>query len=203
LNNSGHYQSFESQEELQMLPDSRLAKEFEDSVKETAKAEGQYVLPLDKVIAMFALAHASHHTIYDQGLAEIADKLIAALTKAGYDVVGDLLNQALALPTKHAKGVQDAAKVKDRIGKFVGFLAWYQQQRAADKSLNFMTYRKAINVLVGLTTGSAWNMRTALDVLFWGPNRGPEAMEALMRKAWTEGLKLDIPYPEPKPRTAA
>ena len=198
FNLSNHYQSMESQDMYRMLPDSRLAKEFEDSIKEVVKAEPQYYIPLDLAIAMSWLAHFTHHTIYDTGLMDLAQKVADSLSHQNYQEVGSLIAQIAGLPTKHIKGLVDSSAVTTRSEQFISFLNWYAKEVQADRSLNKMTVRKAVNIGVALATQNAWNMRTALDIVYWVANRDEELTLKLMRRAWAEGLKMDIPFPESK-----
>lgn len=200
LNNSGHFQSLESQDMYRLKPTSRLAQDFKDRIEKVAAAESQYVIKLDKAIAMSVLAHFTGHTIYDEGMLGYAEQLIDALTHMNVPTVKSIVERVMGIPTKNVNE-PDAASVAERIGRFTGFLEWYANERRADKSLNFMTYRKALNIMVGVATDNDWNMRTALDVLYWRFDN-KEQLEALMRKAWTDGLRMTRPFPEPKAHDA-
>ncbi|MFI5360722.1 MAG: hypothetical protein ACHQ49_02030 [Elusimicrobiota bacterium] len=197
LNDSGHYQSLESQDMYRMRPDSALAKSFEDSIKEVVKAEPQYAVDMDKAIVATVLAHMTRHTPYDAGMLEHAANAIAALVKEDYRAVGAVLTEIAGAPTKNVKSF-DAAEIEARVAQFVAFLEWYRDESAKDASWNKMTYRKAINVGVALASNNPWGMRGALDILFYSSRRAKDQNEQLMKRAWTEGLKMAAPYPEPK-----
>ncbi|MBI3552690.1 MAG: hypothetical protein HY077_09225 [Elusimicrobia bacterium] len=202
LNNSNHFQSLESQDEYRMLADSKLAKQFEDSIKKVVENEPKWAIDLDKAIVIEVLAQITHHTRYDEGMLGYAEKTIDALIKKNYSVVENLITEIIALPTKHVRAV-NGDEVKKRVGEFIAFMNKYDEESKKDRSLNEMTYRKAINVAVGLI-GGGWNLRTALDIIFWGPHRSDADLEKIMRTAWTDWLHMDTPFPEPKtPRPAA
>jgi hypothetical protein len=199
MNNSMHFESLESQDLYRLKPDSRMAREFEDSVKEVVKAEPQYAVPFSKAMAMTWLADLTRHTVYDNGMNAYAQKVVDALYQANYKVLAAVLREVADLPTFHVKGLA-GAEIKERVALFVGFLEWYSQEAKKDYSLYKMNVKKAMNIGISVTTGRPWNARAALDSLFYNPKRSPAQTEALMKKAWTEGLKRTDPMPEPKRR---
>lgn len=201
LNNSGHFQSMESQDMYRLLPGSKTAQDMEDSIKKVAEAEPMYAIDLDKAIVAMALSHLTHHTPYDNGIQDLAARLISPAVHDNPAAVKAVLDEVLALPTKHAKAV-DGAAVKEKVGTFLGFLQYYHDLKAKDPSVNELTYRKAINVAISIVENRPWAMRTSLDLLFWKPGQTPEQQERLMKDAWANGLKRTDPFPTPGARDA-
>ena len=60
--------------------------------------------------------------------------------------------------------------------------------RSSVKIIEDSQYRKAINVGIGLASKSVWGLRTALDIVYYNPQRSKDENSALMKKAWTDGL---------------
>ncbi|MBI3547580.1 MAG: hypothetical protein HY078_00870 [Elusimicrobia bacterium] len=194
MNTSARHQNIESQDMYRLRPDSRFAKELVDSVKEVVKAEPQYALELNRVVVASWLASFTEHTIYDHGILEATPKVIEQLTRKDYRGLRESLSKAAELPTRNAKAV-DASQVPARIERFVRFLEWYEAETKKTPSLYAMTYRKAVNVGVGLASENAWGLKTALEILFYNPKLSREQIQALAQKAWTEGLRMEAPFP--------
>ncbi|MEK7390249.1 MAG: hypothetical protein AAB036_11190 [Elusimicrobiota bacterium] len=207
LNNSGHYQSQESQDMYRMLPDSRLAKEFEDSIKEVARAEPQYALPLSKAVAMVVLANMTQHTAYDNKMPDYVDRVINALSSQDYPTVETLLKEIIALPTINVSGVRflstRAGDLAERVERFVGFLSWHKEQMAQDPTLREISYRRALNIAVGLSANNFWGLRTALDIIYYNGDRSEDETLELLKAAWVDGLKMSEPFPESKKESVA
>lgn len=199
LNDSMHFESMESQDMYRMRPGSRLAKDFEESIKAVVKAEPQYALPFSKAVVMSWLTQFTQHTYYDSGMPGYADRIIDALGKANYQTVSAVLAEIVQLPTKHINGIA-GTDIKERVARFVDFLSWYAQQARKDASLYRMTYRKAVNIGVSLAADNALGLRIALETIYYNPSRGDAKTAELLKKAWTEGLKMTIPLPQPKAR---
>ena len=197
--NSAHFQSLERQDMYRLLPDSRLAKEFEDSIKEVVKAEPEYAVDLDQAVVAVWLGHFTHHLAQDNGMLSYAAKMIDALTQRNYSLVESVLSEIAALPSKSTRAIT-GAPIKERISKFITFLNWYEQRSQQDRTLYPMTYRKAVNIGVGIMLQNPWGLRSALDFLYFNPQRSPDQTLALMREAWKDGLEMDVPFPESQGR---
>ena len=194
LNNSGHFQSLESQDWYHMRAQSKLAKQFEDSIIKVADNEPEFAIPFDVGVVMSVLAHTTRHTLYDEGMKEQAMALTTALTDRDYTAVAAIMEAVIQLPTKNIKPF-DIDAVRDGVARYVGFLNWYAERSKEDRSLNPMTYRKALNIGIGMAGKSPYGLRTALNILFWSPRLEEADLNKLMREAWKKGLKMDTPFP--------
>ena len=144
------------------------------------------------------LADFTHHTLYDDGMQDQATSILAALTKQNYSALRISLTAVAQMPTKHIQAV-DGAAVAARIERYVGFLNWYAAQVGSDRSLYPINYHDAVVIGVAVATGNAYSIHDAIDPLYYSRDRAPEEILRLMKLAWTEGLKMTEPYPEPKP----
>ncbi|MBI5200808.1 MAG: hypothetical protein HY925_04395 [Elusimicrobia bacterium] len=194
LNNSGHFQSLESQDWYHLTAVSKLAMHFEDSIIKVAENEPEYAKEFDVAVVMSVLAHTTGHTIYDEGMYEQAKALTASLTDRDYTAVAAVMEVVMGLPTKNIKPV-DMDAVRDGVARYVNFLYWYDQKAKEDRSLNRMSYRKALNIGLGMAGKSPYGLRTALNILFWKPNQDEAELNKLMREAWKKGLKMPTSFP--------
>ena len=197
FNGSNHFESFESQRMYRFLTGSPKAAEIEDSIKSTVKAEPEYAIPLAKEIVRTWLSQLTLHTPYDIDIHTHVDAVIDAFSKQDFSGVESILKEILEKPSKAREAGEtklDAARA--RIAQFVKFLNWNAKEAAHDLSQNKMTFRKAVNIGEALVTGDALNMRLALDILYYNPQRPNSQTVALMEKAWTQGLELGKPFPK-------
>ncbi|HVA67496.1 MAG TPA: hypothetical protein VNK24_11335 [Elusimicrobiota bacterium] len=223
LNDSNHYENLESQVMIKMLASAPLAQEIENSIKLTAQSEPQYALSLPVAIARDFLARFTGRSAYDIAPAK-AQNLLGALAKADYGAVASLMSglapnirkpQVRGVQNQRPPEVLDAAPAargpgskssKALIARFADFLNWYAQQRRRNADLGPMTYQKAMNVGTALLGSNAWHMADALEILYYNSRLGPQKMDALMRKAWTQGLRMKGRFPSrnvPAPKIAS
>jgi hypothetical protein len=199
FNNSAHFQSLERQDMYRLSPDSRLAKEFEDSIKKVVKAEPKNAVDLDQAVVAVWLGQFTHHLAQDDGMLGYAAKMIDALGKRNYALVESVFSEIMALPSKSTRTIA-GEPIKERVTQLITFLNWYEAQSKQDRTIRPMTYRNAVNIGVGIMLQSPWGMRSALDLIYFDPKHSPDQTLALMKKAWKDGLKMDAPFPESQGR---
>ncbi|MDE1976178.1 MAG: hypothetical protein KGI84_02830, partial [Elusimicrobia bacterium] len=193
LNDSNHYENLESQVMIKMLASSPLAQEIENSIKLTAQSEPQYAVSLPVAIARDFLGRYAVRSSYDVAPAK-AQSFLDALSKADYAAASSVMTGLLA-PAARGRGKAPKSGAGANIARFVTFLNWYAQQRRKNSALGPMTYEKAINVGTALLGGSGQRVADALEILYYNSRLSPQEMQTLMRKAWTQGLKMKGRFP--------
>ncbi|MHB2026009.1 MAG: phospholipase D-like domain-containing protein [Elusimicrobiota bacterium] len=183
LNDSNHYENLESQVMIKMLASAPLAQEIENSIKLTVQSEPQYALDLTTAIVRDFIGRFTGRSAYDVDPKD-AQGLMSSLTQCDYRAVSAMLSPA-----------GGSSAIKSNAKRLIAFLNWYAGERKKDKTLNSLGYHDAVNIGVGLSQKNPTHMAAALELLYYNHKNSQARQQTLMRKAWTQGLKMKASFP--------